>query len=141
MPVLGAYVLGVMSADLVFDYAGPAATLTFYRTMLPSVTAKVCVPVVTVCMAVCVVHMNCFAAAQWPDRVNALCFIAGAPYFFAVVEPAEQALIGMQSAKDVGFSEALATIRTGHLFLVLLVVSMYCLLQLRMDSERAKKQA
>jgi hypothetical protein len=77
---------GIMSADVVFDnVAAPAPALTFYQTMLPSLTATVLVPIVIVCMAVCVVHVNCFAAAQWPDRLIALCFGIGGPYFLGVV--------------------------------------------------------
>ena len=140
LPMLATFVLGMMTADVVFDnVATPEAALSFYQTIIPSFALTIVVPAVLGAMALCVVHAN--LAPQQPqlqDRLIALFFGVAAPYFGVVVLPAENALLSMKNTRDAGFARAMATITTGHFVLVGLAVASLVLLYLR-PSSHAKR--
>ena len=105
---------------------------------IPSPQSTILIPAVIGLMAICCLHSNLAHAPQFlPDRVPALLFCVAAPYFAAVVLPAEQALVECKSIKEVCFGESLERIRTGHWVLIGLVLVVLALWELR-TAERAK---
>jgi len=140
LPMLATFVLGMMTADAVFDnVASPEASLSFYQTIIPSFALTIVVPAVLGAMTICVAHSNLQAQKPQPqDRLIALFFGVAAPYFGAVVLPAENALLAMKDSRDPGFANAMATITVGHFVLVGLAVASLVLLYLR-PSSHAKR--